>query len=216
MKIENVPNYVFQHPFTCIISGPSKSGKTTLLKYILKNKDVLIDKPPEKIMYCYSRWQSSFNDLVDQVEFNQGLPDVESLDSNVKNLIILDDLMTECNKSNSIQELFTIDSHHKNMSFFYLTQNFFSQGKTIRTISLNSNYIIVLNNPRDRAQFSCLARQVHPENYKFLLDCYHDAVENKHYGYLLLDFTQKIDKHFRVQTDIQVIDDKIKRIIYLP
>ena len=31
----DIPSYVFKHPFTCMIAGPSKSGKTTLLKKIL-------------------------------------------------------------------------------------------------------------------------------------------------------------------------------------
>ena len=33
---------VFRHPFTCIISGPSKSGKTSLTKRILMNRDKMI------------------------------------------------------------------------------------------------------------------------------------------------------------------------------
>ena len=215
MQIENIPDCVFQHPFTCIISGPSKSGKSTLLNYIIQNQNVMIDKPPDKIYYCYSRWQPGFNNLLnDNIYFTQGLPDMELLNSNERNLIILDDLMTECSNSQLILDLFTIDSHHKNLSVYFLTQNFFIQGKAIRSISLNANYIIILNNPRDKAQFSYLSRQVYPDNYKFLLESYIDDVESKPYGYLLMDFTQNIDKHLRVQTQLCVDGTRIKRIIY--
>ena len=117
----------------------------------------------------------------------------------------------------SIKEIFTIDSNHQNISVFFLTQNLFSNEKNTRTISLNCNYMIILNNPRDRLQLSYLARQMFPENSKFLMECFSDAVENKHYGYLLLDFTQTTHKDHRVQTDICFDESsEIKRIIYLP
>lgn len=143
-----------------------------------------------------------------------GLPDIDELNISEPNLIILDDLMTECSKDNSIKDLFTIDSNHKNVSVFLLTQNLFLSGKHTRTISLNCNYIIVLNNPRDRSQFSFLSRQMFPNNTKFLNECFYDAVENKNYGYLLLDFTQSINKIFRIQTDICF--ETLKRVFYTP
>ena len=48
----DIPDYVFKHPFTCMIAGPSKSGKTTLLKKILHANNSIIDHPPERIVYC--------------------------------------------------------------------------------------------------------------------------------------------------------------------
>ena len=152
-------------------SRPSKSGKTTLLKEILLNRDTLINQRIQKIVYCYTRWQESFDELkkaIPTVEFLQGLPDIDLFDSNINNLLILDDLMKECGKDSSIYDIFTIDSHHKNISVYFLTQNLFPKEKNARTISLNCNYIIVLNNPRDRAQIFHLARQMYPDNVNFL------------------------------------------------
>ena len=143
----DIPSYVFKHPFTCMIAGPSKSGKTTLLKKILHSNKIIIDKPPEKIVYCYSRWQDGFNELksvVPTIKFKQGLTDIQQFNSRINNLLILDDLMSECGKEQSIKEIFTIDSNHQNLSVCFLTQNLFNNEKNNRT-SLNCNYMIILN-----------------------------------------------------------------------
>ena len=83
--------------------------------------------------------------------------------------------MRESFKDNSIYDIFTVDSHHKNISVFFLTQNLFLNEKNARTISLNCNYIITTNNPRD--------------NSKFLLECFEDSME-KPFGYIVLYLTQ--------------------------
>ena len=143
-----------------MLAGPSKSGKTHLLKKILTEHINLIRPVIDRIVYCFSRWQPGFEELRQispPVEFNQGLPDIDNFSSTSNNLLILDDLMREGGKDTSVYDIFTVDSHHKNISVFFLTQNLFPKEKNARTISLNCNYIIVLNNPRDRAQIQHLA-----------------------------------------------------------
>jgi len=46
----------FKHPFTCIIGGPTGSGKSTFYIRFLENLDTLSTEPyfPEGIMWCYS------------------------------------------------------------------------------------------------------------------------------------------------------------------
>ena len=169
-----------------MLAGPSKSGKTTLLTKILINNKRLIDRPPDKIYYSYARWQQNFEDLIKllpDIIFIEGLPDIDEFNESLNNLLILDDLMTECGKNDDIKKIFTIDSIHKNLSVFFLTQNMFSNDKNNRTISLNTNYMIIFNNPRDQSQFFYLARQMFSKNPQFLEECYNDAVVLQPYGY---------------------------------
>ena len=180
---------VLKHPFTALLAGPTQSGKTTLIKKIIYYHKELIFPNIARIIYCYSRWQQVYEEMKN-VEFHKGILDIETLDSNINNLVILDDLMTEAEHDKTILNLFTVDSHHINTSVIYVTQNLFSQGKFSRSISLNTHYMILLNNPRDRAQISFLARQMFPTNPNYLIECYDDAVDNDNYGYLFLDYKQ--------------------------
>ena len=66
-----------------------------------------------------------------------------------------------------ILDLFTKGSHHKNISVIFIMQNIFHKGKSQRDIRLNTKYIVLYKNPRDRAQIQHLARQVHPEDPNF-------------------------------------------------
>ena len=211
-----IDSKIFQHPFTCMIAGPTMSGKTTLISKILLNKIDLISSNIDRTIYCYARWQDSYDKMKMNnplIEFVQGLPDVDEISASQNNLVILDDLMSDCEKDKSILHLFTTDSHQKNISVFFITQNLFSQGKFSRTISLNCHYLFLLNNPRDKSQIFFLARQMYPTNSKFLIEAYEDSVEGKKFGYLFIDLKQATKQNHRVQTG--VLTDET-RIIYEP
>lgn len=67
----------FKHPFTCMLAGPTMSGKTTILSKILTNHKIMIDPPIDKIIYCYARWQTSYDKMKimnSNIEFREGLP----------------------------------------------------------------------------------------------------------------------------------------------
>jgi hypothetical protein len=184
-----------------LLAGPTMSGKSQHMIQIINNINTMMSPPPDRIVYCYARLQDSFASIPG-LELNEGLPDIDSFDATKNNMVILDDLMNECDDNPDIQKLFRVDAHHKNISTFLITQNLFSKGKCARTISLNSNYLIIFNNPRDRAQIQHLSRQMFPANPRFLNECYTDACESKPYGYLFLDLTQKTKQRHRVQTNI--------------
>ena len=99
----------------------------------------------------------------------------DQIDPSKINLIILDDLMDESKDNGVLSKLFTKRLHHRNISVVFISQNLFIQGKYTRTISLNSHYMIIFKNPTDKAQFSHLARQMFPDNTRYLNECFMDA-----------------------------------------
>ena len=129
------------------------------------------------------------------------LQSLDELNSNINNVIVFDDLMIECLKSEPVMNLFTVGSHHKNTGVFFITQNIFSKGKFARDISLNANYMIIFHNPRDQMQFQMLARQMFPNNSNFLTESFNDATKKPH-GYLYLDLKKSTEMKNRIQTSI--------------
>ena len=188
----------FQHPFTCVIAGATGSGKTVFVTRLLQYADAMINFPPEKIYWHYGAWQTQF-ESIPNVEFIEGLPNIENVDKTKRTLIIIDDLMNETNRS--VTNLFTKGSHHYNCSVIYIVQNLFNQNKENRTISLNSHYIVVFKNPRDASQIVHLAKQSYPSRPKVVQEAFLDAT-SKPFGYLLFDFTQKIQDSYRLRAQI--------------
>ncbi len=73
--------------------------------------------------------------------------------------------------------------------------------------------MVIFKNPRDRAQIGHLARQVYPQDAKFLLEAYQDATKGPH-SYLFLDLSQECMEEYRVRTCIFPNDEK--NYVYVP
>lgn len=198
----------FIHPFTAIVAGPSGCGKSNFVTQFIKNNQVCNQNFSE-IIWCYDQMQPLYN--LSDVSYYHGIPDLSMFNGSVARLIIIDDLMRE--SDGRVVDLFTKGSHHMNLSIFYITQNLFYQGKGQRDISLNSSYIIYFKNPRDKTQIRYLARQVSPDNPKFVEDAYKDATQNA-YGYLMIDLKQDTDDAFRFKTNIFPVNRYCN--VYLP
>jgi hypothetical protein len=190
----------FKHPFTGICSGPTGCGKTELMKNILLNIDKMMEPPPQKIIWYYAEYQPKLETaLRTLVEFREGIPDVSEFQGNKRVLLIIDDCMSEC--SSEITKLFTKGSHHRNISVWFIVQNFFHQNKELRTITLNAHYIILFKNPRDKQQVKVLARQMYARDSKDMEDAFTMATSEPH-GYLLVDLKQDTPDNLRMRSKI--------------
>ena len=106
-------------------------------------------------------------------EFVKGIPTALEQDSyfdvNKSNLIVFDDQMIDASKDKRIVNLFTSGSHHRNLSMIYIMQDLFHQEKGSCSISLNSHYLVLFKNPRDKLQILTLAKQMYPGQTDFFL-----------------------------------------------
>lgn len=201
----------FKHPFCFLLAGPTSSGKSTFIKKFLHERDDLIDSYIHEVIYCLPEDQL-VDESIPYTQLHRGIPDINMFKDLKPRLVIIDDLMSEID-SNVVQ-LFSRGSHHFNISVMFVLQNIFNQTKGTRDISLNSHYIVLFKNPRDKQQINVLARQMCPENTRYITESYKEATD-KPYGYLLFDLRQTTPELYRLRTNI-FTSDHPRNIVYVP
>ena len=217
MSQEKCQRLQLVHPFTCMVAGITGSGKTVWVQSLLQQAQTVIDQPPERIIWCYSQWQPAYTQLlmmIPTIEFVKGIPQsLENdsyLDVNKRNLIVIDDQMTEAGKDNRIVNLFTKGSHHRNLSVIYIVQNLFHQGKGNRSISLNSHYLVLFKNSRDKLQILTLAKQMYPSETAWFIKEYEEAVRRP-YEYLFVDLRPTTTDRCRLRTNVLPVEERFHK-----
>ena len=108
-------------------------------------------------------------------------------------LIICDDIMDTMKRGSRAHELvtqfFVRSSHHLGCSVFLVLQNFFHPG--VREISIQSHFLIMFDQPRDRSNFGIISRQILPGQSRFLMEAYKRACEQREHGYLAIDLSPR-------------------------
>ena len=79
--------------------------------------------------------------------------------------------------------------------------NLFYQGQGSRSIGLNSHYLLLFKNPRDKLQILTLAKQMYPGQTDLFLNQYEKAVKRP-FGYLLIDLKTTTQDNCRLRTNV--------------
>jgi hypothetical protein len=137
------------------------------------------------------------------VEFVRGIPmnldGDHYFDPRIRNVIVLDDLMSTAAKDSRINDLFTEGSHHHNLSVVTLNQNlFFGKDPTQRR---NCHHLVLFNNPVDRQPITTLGRQMYPGRAHDFLQKF-EEVTKEPYSYLVVDLKPTTPDSLRLRTDI--------------
>lgn len=212
------------HPFSMAVCGPTKSGKTFWVYMFLKSCAEMIQSAQDKemkIMFCFSVEQYLYDNMRQNIKnliFYKGIPNMEAVYKyfDGKNgIIVFDDLMYEIMRNIDMLKLFTQGVHHYNVSVIFMTQNVFQQGIYARTIALNVKYLILFNNPRDKAQIKYLGSQIYPGKGNILLEAYIDATNGKQWGYILIDLSSNCPEFLRMRTNV-LPDESEPIVVYRP
>jgi hypothetical protein len=189
-----------QHPARVLVCGESGSGKTNLVINILKNnwmsynKLVLCVKNPESWQHFIDLSIEKLTDadvdpddyisLIEEITSPSDIPTIESLPGGkVQTIVVFDDLVMEGKPINDAIARYWVRSRHRNVSPFYLTQDFYKTNKTIRQ---NSTYYILFGGMTRRmlrTLFEDVAPGIEAEEFFHL---YHIATNEPH-TFLFID-----------------------------
>ena len=200
-----------QHPFSLILSGPRRAGKTQFMKKLILNAKEKIYPPIEQVVWFYATEQTDvFIEIrkslgKENVTFVKGLPKNTTIEEDYiegrpgPKLIVIDDLMSEANTREDVNQLFT-RGRHLDTSIAFLVQNFHNKGKYMRENTLNADYLALFKNPRDATLISYLAQQMGQR--KLVMDAFRLATDDKEFTYLFVDLRSDTDDRLRLRSDI--------------
>nr|CAD2159494.1 unnamed protein product [Meloidogyne enterolobii]CAD2190887.1 unnamed protein product [Meloidogyne enterolobii] len=202
----------FKIPFGMIISGPSSSGKSTLLLKFISEASDLIEPKPKSILYCFGEMSNIVPILQKSgVSVYSGVPPEDLIKKYQKPLLlILDDLLMSIDEK-YLSELFTKKSHHQNFGIVFVTQNLFE--RKIKVARQNAQYIIIMRSPNSVLSVRNIGVQLFPRKLDYFLDAYRQAT-NKPFGYLVIDMHASSDPGLRLRTSIFKEDEE--KIIFIP
>lgn len=208
----NVAELQFKCPFTCMIAGPTQSGKTCLTSRILKNSSWLYSKPPNDIFYFYNSVIPTDDPfLLNNAHFVEGLPDIKWLekthDEYGDNItVVIDDQALHITEDTA--ELFTVGCSRFKTNIIFITQNlYFGSKKGGRDLTKNIMYLFLMRNPREEnsLRYFC-SQQVEPT--KELMKMFKDIC-HRPYSYMFINFHQTADPKYKYMYNLFGEDKKI-------
>jgi hypothetical protein len=186
---------------TMLVAGPTWSGKSSFIVKLLDNAKQLFDFEPENVYWYFGQITDEIPKLAKKnYIMHEGLPEnfnhVEKF-----SVIVLDDLMAASANHKGVTALFTKAAHHRRLFVIYMHQNLLEQSPEARTRHLNTQYLVLFDNPRDKYQITVLSRQMYPSHPKYLVNIFADATL-KQYGYLLVDLHKRTSDLIRLRVDV--------------
>jgi len=212
METEDIVDLRIKHPSTILLAGMSQGGKSWLVKKIIEERDKVFSKKIDLVIYVYKIWQPIYSTLENdkKVVFSTDSSIIDSYAG--KNLfVIMDDLMLDIiSKPKQMQNLFTVNAHHKGISVAFLTQALYFNNS--RILSLNTNYVCLFKFNRDQEMIKRYFRQINSSIANQLFSIYLECTK-KPYHYMLISFHPAESDLVRYRNSIFVNSDLV---IYQP
>lgn len=219
----NAENVCLKHPFTCIVAGPTQSGKSTFVRRLLNDSN-LIDVCFDYI-FVFLGTRAKDNAILSNmrstriVELTETFPDERELKtkfvpfltglidaqggSKARGCLIFDDLMKELGQSGLLVNLFIKDGSHSNASCIFTTQNAMlggsgRAGDDVRTMYANTHALVLFRSPMD--QGSVLATLARRMGHKDMVAPLNEVL--RQHRYVMIRGDQRTPDWLRFSTDL--------------
>lgn len=197
-------------PFARIIlAGPSNSGKSHLVKKILRfREEVCSPKHPkgeDTLLFFYliddPSTHMELRELFDRAEFIQGLDGMEQKLKEYESFaktndlyVVVEDLLLQGSKSKALGNLFFAFSHHLPIvATMFTTQSVYLKNSQLGVLFRNATSILFTGSNRLKSSLASFGREIDPSNPSTLLRVFESALEKRgdssdlSYPYLLLN-----------------------------
>lgn len=197
----------FKSPACFIVTGGSGSGKTVLIEKMLTQHEECFEKPFSEVHWIYAKHaddEKMFRRLKENlkvpISFHMGFPEQEINDGTLftttrenHKCLIIDDIFTEPKQCQSLVNLFSIMSHHMNITCIVSIQNMSSitgtQRACISTLLRSTHYLIMFASRRMVPVARQVAMTYFPGETQRVLKPFSYLLHSKiPYCYLLVDF----------------------------
>ncbi len=132
-----------------------------------------MDNGYDFLVVWYQNWQNIYENwggLISSVWFHRGVPEKGQEDKMLalfhpshKNFLVLDDVdVPDKDYVKIMTQLFTVYSHHKNLSIIYATHHLFLPNRHSVVLTRNADYLVLLASLRDRSAIHTLGFQCMP------------------------------------------------------
>ena len=206
-KDDEKVDFRFENDSSMIISGPSKSGKTSFVIELLRRKDTLFRHPIRRVYWFHGAAQGEVHDKLYRdmgVIMKHGIPNEDDFEPVQQyDLVVLDDLQNEMKADSHITSLFLKQSHHRQFFVIVLQQNIYGD-KEQRYRNANAHYWVAFNNPRNQRQVSDFLSRMYASGGKRAIEgIFKHILETEgNYGYLFVDFTPDMRADLRLRSHI--------------
>lgn len=220
-------NLTYITPFSILVSGCSRSGKTTWVIDLLSYpENHLSSGIPESVIWIHgTEYQGKYDRLREflknkcEVHFLKISSDMnlstEDLGMKPGCVIVFDDVMQIGLKNPFICQIFTEGVHHGDYSCIFIVQKFFQNSDLFRIIKDNSNYWVLFKNPKNIKQISQIAQLAFSKGeHGFVLDAFKQATKDLHSN-LVFNFYPSTPEEERLATST-LKTEKGPLIIYRP
>lgn len=191
-------------PLTMTVNGPSDSGKTSFVLKLLRDRQHTLHgpNPLRQFFWCVPEDAAVPAAILDHrppFRIIRGVPALELIPPH--SLVVLDDLGGEA-QTKEMRDLFTIHSHHKDISVILIQHNVFPKSPVARDIALSTKYTVFLKQPRSPASFLHFTTQSLGKGAAHkLYQCY---LENNRepYAHVIADNTQRCPAALRYRANV--------------